>query len=537
MIAGVNLAWAAAVRKLTPISQENRWNRVTGYVESIVCILLTIGVEPKGPLEWSTPTADWFVRPDQFPERTLKMVFSRIIALYLWGTASTFFMGKGAERGVDYSVMQRQIRVLERKGRVQEAGMLYRIAQAGVWTQSRRFDAQLAVTNLCRRCGLAADTERHRYWECPHNGTISDISHRALEEFDDCPLLWGRGLMPLLQYLTGPLDGQYSVQPAALVWGAFATQPTFVLPEGAFAGTDGSGGAYASDPRLRHVGFGVALLASTGHILDLARGAVEGQQSVPGAELSALVWLLCHTVGDLVVYVDAEHVVKGPKGWREGRLSPQHAHRDLWHQIRQCHGARQGVVEVRKTKGHATAQHLLAGHTSHDELMANHFADAQAELAASDCALPQHVVDRVFASDVLARSVIARLLAINMVIVTDSDFAAVEKVERPPKCVHEPPNVLMFQRAFSAGHVLMALGKRVTCCKCLRGSRVNGGLAWLSEPFHDLTASCHLSHFVLLKRFTVSCLAVGAELGGPLAEGLLSCCIYAGLRATLASWF
>ena len=81
MFSGVVKAWAASVAKLESLPQENRWNGVTGFVDSIVCVLLTLGVVPNGPVEWSTEVADWLLYPSQFPEHVLRRVIARIISV------------------------------------------------------------------------------------------------------------------------------------------------------------------------------------------------------------------------------------------------------------------------------------------------------------------------------------------------------------------------------------------------------------------------------------------------------------------------
>ena len=108
------------------------------------------------------------------------------------------------------------------------------------------------------------------------------------------------------------------------------------LPPGACAGTDGSGGEYSKDPRLRRCGWGVVVstLHASDQPLATASGPVRGFQTVPRAELTALFWLARHTDGDADVAVDAKSVVddfaKGPHGTYS---SSQELWAELWNAI------------------------------------------------------------------------------------------------------------------------------------------------------------------------------------------------------------
>ena len=71
----------------------------------------------------------------------------------------------------------------------------------------------------------------------------------------------------------------------------------FVIPPGVTAGTDGSGGELAQDHRLRSCGFGFALMYNLRPIGFLI-GALGGPaQTVPRAELMALITLCKKLVG------------------------------------------------------------------------------------------------------------------------------------------------------------------------------------------------------------------------------------------------
>ena len=100
-------------------------------------------------------------------------------------------------------------------------------------------------------------------------------------------------------------------------------------------GSDGSGGKFGSDVRLRGVGWSWAAFDCHEQINVSIRGGVDGEQTVPRSELFALVHLLTHVrVPDGVLiemHVDNAYVVNQlhalVAGWRPGINT---VHGDLW---------------------------------------------------------------------------------------------------------------------------------------------------------------------------------------------------------------
>ena len=75
---------------------------------------------------------------------------------------------------------------------------------------------------------------------------------------------------------------------------------------GITAATDGSGGVYARDHRLRRCGFGFVLMYDLRPVAFVV-GAMRNQShTVPRAELTALIVLAKKTLGNLQAFVNAE---------------------------------------------------------------------------------------------------------------------------------------------------------------------------------------------------------------------------------------
>ena len=61
-----------------------------------------------------------------------------------------------------------------------------------------------------------------------------------------------------------------------------------VMLEGDIMATDGSGGMYPTNTTLRRVGWGLSIAKSEGQPIGWARGGIAGEQTVPRAELAAV---------------------------------------------------------------------------------------------------------------------------------------------------------------------------------------------------------------------------------------------------------
>ncbi len=119
---------------------------------------------------------------------------------------------------------------------------------------------------------------------------------------------------------------------AAVADGSLRLPSTGALP--VVAATDGSGGDFASDPKLCRVGWSWAVLRPDGSLWGAMHGGLEGwPQTIPRAEVQAVVEFLEHVdlARQLILYVDCQYVVDGilrvQAGWRPIQAT---AHGQLW---------------------------------------------------------------------------------------------------------------------------------------------------------------------------------------------------------------
>ena len=146
--------------------------------------------------------------------------------------------------------------------------------------------------------------------------------------------------------------------------------------------TDGSGGRSSSDKRLRRCGWAwvVPKPGSNRQALYGARGSMEGKQTVPRAELTALLTCLMDikghdTIRTIIIYSDCKMAVDGfHKGRAYSKLTACGA---IWSDIWDCVDEIQrqgGTVELRKVKAHCEEEAIVPLPQQKGNQCADHFA-------------------------------------------------------------------------------------------------------------------------------------------------------------------
>ena len=120
-----------------------------------------------------------------------------------WGNASAHYNGKGLERIPDLVEARRYLRRLSAKGQHSWRGAVCASMTGGTWSREWAANAGIPLdTDLCARCGKAAETDLHRCWTCPANDELPEcksfasMKSKALSEAEDNPALWLRGILP-----------------------------------------------------------------------------------------------------------------------------------------------------------------------------------------------------------------------------------------------------------------------------------------------------------------------------------------------------
>ena len=158
----------------------------------------------------------------------------------------------------------------------------------GTWTRQQLFDADVTEDPTCPRCGLANETEFHRYWECICNRDVEDIAVQCTQYLcgplsqvvtdsegrrrggraesnsparigsDRDPALWLRGA-PGCHLMTVQVDDPSDpIHQPPRQW-ALGKQELPLVKELTFY-TDASGGPNSRWPKLRRVAWGAVLV-------------------------------------------------------------------------------------------------------------------------------------------------------------------------------------------------------------------------------------------------------------------------------------
>eukprot|EP00959_Pyramimonas_sp_CCMP1952_P269765 5639814-Pyramimonas_sp.AAC.1 len=76
-------------------------------------------------------------------------------------------------------------------------------------------------------------------------------------------------------------------------------------------GTDAGGGRFLNDPRLRRVGWGVAVKDPDLDAMGTLRGGLPGKQTVNRGELYAVVQSVQNLSGEITIVTDSAYVYRG----------------------------------------------------------------------------------------------------------------------------------------------------------------------------------------------------------------------------------
>jgi hypothetical protein len=339
--------------KLAKLDCPSRWQKVTGHIDAVIATALDIGWRPIQPLEWEDRGGDlWAFSPADPGLRTqLRHHLLQDLRGFIWQKAAKHLHGGGLENGLDLTTVKKHYRLLTRQGKVREAGILNTVAQGAMWDGQRKHQAFSPdqPAPRCRRCRLGRNaTWCHDVWECPctlemtheHITATNHLAATAKQGVELYPCHWLRGLVPW-DWTWGALLEKALLGEFQYYGGRLAPGVRLQLPVNAVAATDGSGGPDTRDPRLRRAGWGLAVGSQDCAIpIGWLFGALPGvQQTVPRAELYALVQLALHTDGHVAVAVDATYVCKG---FRRGPRYRHDSHQDLWDMLWQAIDARQG---------------------------------------------------------------------------------------------------------------------------------------------------------------------------------------------------
>ena len=118
------------------------------------------------------------------------------------------------------------------------------------------------------------------------------------------------------------------------------------------------------------------------------------KQTVPRAEISALIEVLIHTEGDILICSDCKHVVDI---FNRGAsyLTTTLENNDLWTRLKLALDNRSGSVSVEWCPSHEEEAAVQRGLISTWHVVANYVADKLAEKAAASANMSDHFADSI----------------------------------------------------------------------------------------------------------------------------------------------
>ncbi|OLP89026.1 hypothetical protein AK812_SmicGene29548 [Symbiodinium microadriaticum] len=171
------------------------------------------------------------------------------------------------------------------------------------------------VEEVCSACGGPDASLKHKLWRCPavreRFGPIPEVWEMSLDE-EGLQSLWLRGLVPAS--LTAlPCEAYVTeAQSCCVATGLWEGYRCLDASE-FFFGTDGSGGPYSNEPRLRLCAWSVVAIRRTEpyDVLTTLGGPLPGeQQTVPHAEAYAMKMLFQYTEGAIDFCSDSQMCVR-----------------------------------------------------------------------------------------------------------------------------------------------------------------------------------------------------------------------------------
>jgi ribonuclease HI len=262
--------------------------------------------------------------------------------------------------------------------------------------------------------------------------------------------------------------------------------------------TDGSGGPFSAERRLRRCGWGFAILSAEGTLVAYGWGPLTSwRQTVPLAELEAATQLARCTLGDLVINIDATYVVRGV---RRGADNPPARHKYQWQRFWEAVGCR-SVVAL-KIKAHQSRESALAAGIRDTDWAANDAADKLAERAAAEAQLPGSAVAEVQRLDADTLKVQQHLAAVALDVAKKAPtlYGPSSRLQRRAEAsarARDRREELEEARRLTT-HSLDESGR---CRNCLRGpAGAQPTLAFLREACTGRPFAIHATHTMHLTR-------------------------------------
>ena len=270
---------------------EHRWKAAKGVLAATQATLFEIGWTPSLLFQWKDHEGDYWVQGG-VGTKPFMAHLKAYLEQKIWQKVGESEKFKDLKEGGDLHGVRKHLRYLQVKKEPGAYGMLMTIFTGGINTNADVAARDDRHSPLCDRCRSAADTEVHRAWQCEANRrseidaiqSTQDLVGPAMRGVETYPAFWLKGIIPRVWVRTDPPPED----PPILRWGSLVglrgVQYRWY--------TDGTGGQYTKDPRIRRCAWAaVAVSWENGalHCHMAMGGGLPGRvQTVPRAETWAV---------------------------------------------------------------------------------------------------------------------------------------------------------------------------------------------------------------------------------------------------------
>ena len=308
--------------------------------------------------------------------------------------AQHHYNGKGIGAGIHIDATLAVLRNLNNDNYASKC-LLETVLSAATWPNERIHDEiDKEYPSLCQRCGQAAESALHCFWQCEANNNICDpavqdtqaLCNKAVEASVDFPCLWLRGLLPAGLIVIPPEASPVNEDHISWV----SKEPVHMC-SGLYYG-DASGGDFTRYKDIRRVGCAFVVIDEHGVLRFAAHFPLPGAvQTVSRGELYALVMLIrqAQEQSDIELITDNKGVNdKYNAGPKVASLS---SNCDLYHELFRLLHDKQIRLKVRWMPSHLKEQDKRPVDVTLLDIKGNDLADQYAKEAAAKVQVPLQV--------------------------------------------------------------------------------------------------------------------------------------------------
>ena len=449
---------------------KNKWKKAKGPISATICVLSDLKWEPMRADLWKDPQGVIFALRGAFHFHPGKQRYvaqhaecsnaiKRDALNLVWDGRDVSDNNKGPSGAYDVHTVKSLHAFLLKKDRRDLAGALQMGVCDGVPDQSKLFDKGLVASPLCLRCKELPDSPKHRLWECSANLCSQEVAIKATQRLarlveDDNAMFWNRGLIAFAMYPRLP----------EVDWSRdFWCGNLDLLSQTTLFYSDGSGGSESSDPLLRRCGWSFVGLVDGHMVLGKGGGLVGPKQTVPRAELYALLQIAksrpagtaCH------VGVDFKYLVDGVRSSRASHAAGENG--DLWDEYFSLVDSNNLSVQLFKVKSHLGYADIVLGKISTTDFLGNEGADAFAKRGAELWAVPDELKSEI--SSIRGKAWRVGMRMATVVAETVAAYKAspfkIEATSRPRRTLK-----VMLNELRMLGHRIEVENKKCHCSRC-----------------------------------------------------------------------